>query len=226
MIKLLLPSQAAAVEAFDDLVDAPLFAQEEQLVAQAVLKRRAEFATARRCAREALAQLGFSPAPLLSGPKREPLWPQGVVGSITHCEGYRAAAVARDSDLASIGIDAEPDQPLPEGVLDAIALPQEQQRLQRLRRDEPGVCWDRLLFCAKEAVYKTWFPLAHRWLDFHEADIVLGPGHFSATLLVPGPSYGDTTLTAFTGRYATSNGLLVAVITVPAVAQRSAAEGI
>ncbi len=226
MIKALLPPEVVGVEAFDDLVDAPLFPEEEVLVAKAVEKRRAEFATARRCAREALAGLGYAPGALLSGPKREPLWPQGVVGSITHCLGYRAAAVARDTDLVSIGIDAEPHEPLPAGVLEAIALPQEQERLRRLSLDEPQICWDRLLFCAKEAVYKAWFPLTHRWLDFHEADIVIGSGFFSATLLVPGPSYGDTMLTGFTGQYTGGKGLLIAAITVPAPAQRSGAEGI
>ena len=77
----------------------------------------------RTCARIALGRLGLPPAPLLSGPKREPLWPDGVVGSITHCDGYRAVAVARADQLASIGIDAEPHAELPAGILARIALP-------------------------------------------------------------------------------------------------------
>lgn len=160
---------------------------------------------------------GISPAPLLPGPKREPRWPAGVAGSITHCEGYRAAAVARTTDLVTIGIDAEPHQPLPPGVLDAIALPSEIARLARLAAVDPSVCWDRLLFCAKEAVYKSWFPLARRWLDFHEAEIDIAPatGTFTATLLVPGPLVGDAPLTGFDGRWLVDRGLLLAAITVP-----------
>ena len=72
------------------------------------------------------------------GAKREPLWPAGVVGSITHCDGYRAAAVARATDLATVGIDAEPHEPLPDGVLAAIALPAEPPRAARARRPTRG----------------------------------------------------------------------------------------
>jgi 4'-phosphopantetheinyl transferase EntD len=102
-----------------------LLPEEEVLVARAVGQRRAEFTTVRTCARIALGRLGLPPAPLLSGPKREPLWPAGVVGSITHCDGYRAAAVARASEVAAIGIDAEPHDPLPAGILDRVTLPAE-----------------------------------------------------------------------------------------------------
>jgi enterobactin synthetase component D / holo-[acyl-carrier protein] synthase len=56
---------------------------------------------------------GALPAPILPGPAGEPGWPPGVTGSITHCPGYRACAVARTEDLAAIGIDAEPDEELP-----------------------------------------------------------------------------------------------------------------
>ena len=101
------------------------------LVARAVDRRRAEFTTVRTCARIALGRLGLPPAPLLTGSKREPLWPAGVVGSITHCDGYRAAAVARASEVAAIGIDAEPHDPLPDGILDRVTLPAERAHLAR-----------------------------------------------------------------------------------------------
>lgn len=105
MIETLLPASAVAVEAFADVPGEAPYPGEEDLVAKAVEGRRREFITARRCARSALATLG-SPAsgPIRPGPRREPLWPTGVVGSITHCAGYRAAAVAQRNSLASIGI--------------------------------------------------------------------------------------------------------------------------
>ena len=56
---------------------------------------------------------------------------------MTHCEGYRAAALVRAGDLASLGIDAEPHAPLPEGVLAAVALPTEADRLRRLAAERP-----------------------------------------------------------------------------------------
>jgi 4'-phosphopantetheinyl transferase EntD len=214
MIDTLLPETVVAVEAFDDTETASLFPGEEALVAGAVENRRREFATARRCARQALATLGRPPTAILSGPSREPLWPTGIVGSITHCAGYRAAVVARDTDLLTVGIDAEPHEPLPGGVLEAIALPREIAMLSALRHDERAICWDRLLFCAKEAVFKAWYPITGRWLDFSEADIELGPTGFVATLLVSGPRHGNRTLSTFTGRYAVGRGLVLAVIAV------------
>ena len=64
-------------------------------------------------------------------------WPAGLTGSMTHCDGYCAAALVRAADLASLGIDAEPHGPLPEGVLARVALPAEAERLRRLAGDEP-----------------------------------------------------------------------------------------
>jgi 4'-phosphopantetheinyl transferase EntD len=169
----LVPARAVAAETRVDEAEADLFPAEEALLARAVPKRRREFTAGRVCARRAMARLGVAPAPLLAGPNREPLWPAGLVGSITHCEGYRAAVVARTGDLLSIGIDAEPNGPTPDGVLERIALPAEISWVRAAARVEPEVHWDRLLFCAKESVYKTWFPLAGSWLGFEDALITL-----------------------------------------------------
>lgn len=218
MIEQILPAGVAVAEAFTDPDDAFLFPEEEAQIAAAVPRRRREFTTVRHCARTALARLGHAPVPILPGPKREPRWPAGVVGSMTHCDGYRAAALGRVENFASIGIDAEPHAPLPEGVFGAIALPGERDRHAGLAATHDDVCWDRLLFCAKEAVYKTWYPLTQRWLDFAEADIVFDPvgRAFTATLLVPGPMVGGTEVTAFTGRFAVVDGLVAAAICLAA----------
>ncbi|MEV0699840.1 4'-phosphopantetheinyl transferase superfamily protein [Saccharopolyspora sp. NPDC050389] len=208
MIGAILPGHARFAETFDDRVDIALFPEEEAVISRAVAKRRNEFATVRHCAREALAELGHPPSPILPGERGAPGWPDGVVGSMTHCAGYRAAVVASAADLASIGVDAEPDAPLPDGVLEAIARPEE---LDLLRRLPPGPHWDRLLFSAKESVYKTWFPLTRTWLDFAEASIELHPddGTFRARLLVesPGPP-----LREFHGRWLAAGGLVVTAI--------------
>lgn len=219
MIERLLSAPVVAVEAFDDAEPAPLFPGEEALVAQAVSKRRNEFATGRRCARAALAQLGCPPAPLLAGPDRAPLWPDGVVGSITHTNGYRAAAVARATQLSSVGIDAEPNRPLPAGVLGLIASPAEAQVIATLLEEHPGIRWDRLLFCAKECVYKAWYPLTAQWLDFLEAVVTLDPGTstFHAGLPVKRAELDDgRVLTGFDGRWVVSADLLLASVLVAA----------
>ncbi|GLW99279.1 4'-phosphopantetheinyl transferase superfamily protein [Microtetraspora sp. NBRC 16547] len=211
MIDTILPDRVVFREAFGDEPEAVLFAEETALVTHAVDKRRREFTTGRHCARAALALLGFPPAPILKGERGAPVWPPGVVGSITHCAGYRAAAVS--VDVLSIGIDAEPALPLPDGILETISLPGERDMLTRLGGGQP---WDRLLFSAKESVYKAWFPLARRRLDFADARIGIDPdGGFTARLLVPGPHVGEAELRGFTGRWLVADGLLMTAVTVP-----------
>lgn len=160
MIEELLPGSVVTVEAYghDEPENTMLYPEEEAVVAQAVRKRRREFAVVRSCARRAMEKLGVPPHPVLPGERGAPQWPAGLTGSMTHCDGYGAAALVRATDLASLGIDAEPDGPLPDGVLDAVALPAERTRLLRLTHDHPAAHWDRLLFSAKESVYKAWFP--------------------------------------------------------------------
>jgi 4'-phosphopantetheinyl transferase EntD len=214
----LLPPEVRSAEAFDDPQDATLFPEEEAAVCRAVDKRRREFTTARMCARAAMAQLGLPPAPVVPGPRHEPQWPPSTVGSITHCAGYRAAAMALAHDIVTVGIDAEPNAVLPPGVLETIALPEERDRLGVLGSCYRTVCWDRLLFSAKEAVYKAWFPLTRRWLDFHEAAITFSPhgGEFTASLLVPGPLLNGSAVTTFAGRWLVHGGFLVTAIVLPA----------
>lgn len=191
---------------------------EEEAIRRAVDRRRREFATVRHCARVALAEIGVEPAPILPGESRAPRWPAGVVGSMTHCEGYRAAAVARDSDMHTVGIDAEPHEPLPRGVLRRVALEEELAELAELESRTAGVHWDRLLFACKETVYKAWFPLARSWLGFHDARLALDPDAraFEVRLLVPGPVVGGAELRGFSGRWVVGEGLVVAAIALGA----------
>jgi 4'-phosphopantetheinyl transferase EntD len=212
----ILPVEVAVAEAFGDPPEAVLYPEEEPAVARAVDKRRREYTTGRYCARRALGRLGLPLVAIPTGPDRAPTWPPGVVGSITHCAGYRAAAVAHARHLAALGIDAEPHEPLPEGVLGLVALPTEQTRLAELARESPGVHWDRLLFSAKESVYKAWYPLARRWLGFEEAELALEPAAFTARLLVPGPEVGGRPLSTLAGRWLVRDGLVVTAIAVPA----------
>ncbi|MGH3478918.1 MAG: 4'-phosphopantetheinyl transferase family protein [Pseudonocardiaceae bacterium] len=237
MIEKILPSAVACAEAFDDPPDAVLHPQEEALISRAVEKRRREFRTVRHCARQALRELGLPPAAVLSGEHREPLWPPGVVGSMTHCTGYRAAAVAHSRDLLTVGIDAEPHQPLPPDVLKAIALADEQVRIADLAAVHGASHWDRILFCAKETVYKAWFPLTRRWLGFHDATVTIDPaaidaaaidpaeGTFSARLLVPGGTVAGHELTEFEGRWLVSDRLVITAIAVPVTLSCNAQTG-
>lgn len=218
MIEEILPADVISVEARDDATDAKLFPEEELVVGRAVEKRRREFTTARMCARAALRELGLPATPILTGERGEPLWPAGVVGSITHCDGYRACAVARSTKVVTVGIDAEPNAELPDGLLGDIARPEELPSLRLLRSERPEIHWDRLLFSAKESVYKAWFPLAKRWLGFEDAVVAISPskGTFDVELLVPGPRLADGPLRGFSGRWMVCDGIVLTAIAVGA----------
>lgn len=217
MIEEILPPKVVAVDTREDLLEIELFPAERAALGQAVEKRRREFVTARACARRALAELDLPPSPIVNGDRGEPRWPAGVVGSITHCAGYRGCALARTGELAGVGIDAEPNQPLPEGVLGEIARAEERPRLAELARVEPAVHWDRLLFSAKEAVYKVWFPLARCWLGFEDATLTIDPADrtFEARLLKSWPGGGVSLPTVLEGRWLARDGLVLSAIVLP-----------
>ena len=223
MLSRLLPAEVAVAEVFDDPEDAVLFPGEEAAIARAVPTRRREYITTRHCARIALSRLGMAPAAIGSGRNGEPLWPADVVGSMTHCAGYRAAAVARSGTVAGagmvtgtgtvtgIGIDAEPHAPLPDGVLDTIARADELPALRELAARHPRTHWDRLLFSAKESVYKTWFPVAERRLGFDEATLEFVPEErvFTARIHQDGAP-----VRRMSGRWLVESGLIVTAITL------------
>jgi 4'-phosphopantetheinyl transferase EntD len=134
-----------------------------------------------------------------------------VVGSITHCPDYRAAAVAMQLDVLTIGIDAEIHEELPNGVSDQVLLDEEQAWL---RQGPGGVHWDRLVFSAKESVYKAWFPLTGLWLGFEDIVVTFEPaeGTFHARLLVAPPRVGGGDLSGFTGHFLVRDGLAVTAV--------------
>ncbi|GGX18159.1 4'-phosphopantetheinyl transferase family protein [Streptomyces noursei] len=218
LIEHVLPPHAVGEDAFGDPpATAPngLFPIEEREIAQAGEKRRREFTTARQCAHRALTRLGLPPTPVPPGPTGAPAWPPGITGSITHCDGYRAAAVAHSADLPHLGIDAEPHAPLPATVRAGITTATERTHLQDLAATHPDIPWDRLLFSAKESVYKTCAPLAPRPLQFDDAEITFTPttGTFIARLLLPWPT--DVPAPVLPGRWHASHGILLTATTLP-----------
>ena len=212
LMSTVLPDLADLVyaEMYDDPPHLEPLPDEEPLIARSVAGRRNEFVTVRHCARLALSQLGVEPVPILKGEKGEPRWPDGVVGSLTHTRGYRGAAVGRSPAIRSVGVDAEPHDVLPDGVLKSISLPAERAEISRL---PAGVHWDRILFCAKEATYKAWFPLTGRWLGFEDAHITLDTdgGFVSRILIDPAARHGPP-LTEMAGRWSVAGGLALTAI--------------
>jgi 4'-phosphopantetheinyl transferase EntD len=208
----------ASAELYSDPPGLAPMPDEEPLIARSVAKRRNEFITVRHCARLALGELGFPPVPILKGDKGEPCWPDGVVGSLTHCMGYRGAVVGRGPTVRSVGVDAEPHDVLPDGVLDAISLEAERREMEAMATLSAGVHWDRILFCAKEATYKAWFPLTKRWLGFEDAHITFDVdgsgtgGTFESAILIDGATLSGPPLTSLAGRWSVERELVLTAI--------------
>ncbi|MCX6406230.1 MAG: 4'-phosphopantetheinyl transferase superfamily protein [Propionibacteriales bacterium] len=188
-----------------------LLAEEERReVPGAGERRRDDWATGRLLAHAALAELGEDVPVLRRGERGEPLWPDGVVGSITHCDDYAACAAAHAADVSALGIDVEPSLPLPPGVLQVVATPEERRHLADLADQDGSVPWDRLLFCAKEACYKVWFPVERRWLGFEDADVRLDPdGSVEVTL---GPVHRASLPARLRGRWGARDGVVAAAM--------------
>ncbi|MDO5498459.1 MAG: 4'-phosphopantetheinyl transferase superfamily protein [Propionibacteriaceae bacterium] len=225
----ILPAQVVCAEEFsagpsdsaEAVVLSGLFDGERSAIAGAVPRRQAQFAAGRRCARAALGELGREPSAILPGARREPVWPDGVVGSITHCAGYCAAAVASQRTVWSLGIDAEAHEPLPEGVLEVVSDRDERALLRQLARTHPAVHWCRVLFSAKESIYKAVFPITRRWLGFDDATLTwdIFGGSFRARLnpdAAHGLAPGSAGPPVVTGRFAVHGELIMtAVVLAP-----------
>jgi 4'-phosphopantetheinyl transferase EntD len=122
-------------------------------------------AAARIVARELLAQMGVAATPLPRAPSGAPIWPPGFVGSLAHDDCIAVAAVARRAATDALGIDVEPAGPLPTDLLDVVATARE--RLVLYRDPSRG----RLLFAAKEAVYKAISPLDGVFLEYYDIEV-------------------------------------------------------
>jgi 4'-phosphopantetheinyl transferase EntD len=218
MLDLILPAGVESQECFGEPPAAVLFPEEEQIIAHAVPPRQREYAAVRSCARACLTRLGYEPVPILPGAGGAPSWPPGLQGSMTHCAGYTAAAVAPLTRILTIGIDAEPDAPLPDGVIDLIATPAEQHRLAGIQPEPHNPHWDRLLFSAKEAVYKAWYPLVGEWLDHQQAEIIINPHHhtFTAQLARDGLTVNGHHTRRLHGRWINKQGILATAVVLDA----------
>ncbi len=162
---------------------------ERELLGGATSARVAEFAAGRQCAHSALASLDprLAGMPVLRDRRGAPQWPAGTVGSITHCAGWTGAVAARSRrsrlgrGVRAIGLDAEPVAPLPAGVVEVVASVEEREALARLGAERPGIPWDTVLFCAKEATYKAWYPLTGSVVGHDAVRVELSPaGGFTA----------------------------------------------
>jgi 4'-phosphopantetheinyl transferase EntD len=179
--------------------------------------RLREFAHGRHCAHKALSRFGLGDRPVPVGGNREPVWPDGVVGSISHAGDYAAVVVASDSDCIGIGIDLEINEALEPALVSMLCRPEELDRIRGHRRDSEGKqeggrendpALTKLIFSAKESVFKCIWPRIRRFVDFDEIEIQIDE---SAQTFLAVPHSGDLPrdlLANLRGRYARTATLI------------------
>jgi len=144
-----------------------LLEEEARSIPARVLGARRASGAARVLGRQLLARLGFTPCAIPKGASGAPVWPAGVVGSFAHDDAIAVAAVGRHRDISAVGIDVEPAEPLPADLWDLVVSPHEQASVAN------NACRGRLIFAAKEAVYKAVAALDGILLDYRDIEVDL-----------------------------------------------------
>lgn len=201
-------AQDIALAVVSPLADppAPFAAEAACLSPRALDKRRREFAAGRAAAHQAMAALGQAPEPIPVAENRAPVWPAGLVGSISHTRSCAMSVVAKQGNIRGLGIDVEEDKPLADDLWPAICSAQEQDWLRG--QDNPGQL-AKLVFSAKEAAYKCQFTVSERYYGFDgmELTLDLASSSYSARFCADQPPFacGDRIL----GRFAIGAGVIV-----------------
>jgi 4'-phosphopantetheinyl transferase EntD len=181
-----------------------LLSAEREAIEGAAQTRVEQFTAGRVCSRLALVRLGVAATtPIERGEDRAPVWPPGFIGSISHTDAWCAAAVGRLGELRSIGIDLEPATPLKEALWRRVCTPEERERLRQL--PDPGLM-GKILFSAKEAVYKCQYPLTSQFLGFHAVQVEVGDGSFRAVFQQEAGEFKPGC--EMSGRYLVQDGLV------------------
>ena len=138
------------------------------------VSRKEHYRSGRICAGEVLSKLGTIGQPVLRDPQtREPLWPEGISGAITHSGNWAAAAAGKTSDVLGIGIDLEDlERQVDPRISRHVCIPEEQKWLQECGEES----WEKnlkIIFSAKESIFKAFFPYTRTYLHFHDARILM-----------------------------------------------------
>ena len=186
---------------------------EAPAMARATPARQAEFAAGRAAARAAMRAVGMVPYAIPMGSDRAPVWPAGVVGSISHSNGLCIAVAARARALSGLGIDIEPLDPLPEELWPDVLTPADRDWLMTQDADLRGG-YARMIFSAKEATYKAQYNLTGELIGFDAVEIEIDDvgGEFTASFMRPvGDIEPGTTLK---GCIATDSGWIAATLLI------------
>jgi 4'-phosphopantetheinyl transferase EntD len=191
-----------------------IYPEEEACLVHSVAKRRAEYRAGRLYARQALMQLGVGSCQILSYKERDPIWPPGIIGSISHSDRAAIALVTASDSLGGLGVDIETDSALAADLRPAICREEELRVVPGLLEQQIDVA--KLCFVAKEAFYKAVFPRYRQFLDFQDAYTSFTPGSntFTVTLL-PDRLAGQDREWSVSGHFSRACGHLACVIAIP-----------
>jgi 4'-phosphopantetheinyl transferase EntD len=182
----LFPRGVLAAELSGPGDETTLMPAEAQGIANAVAKRRQEFAAGRACSRLLLREFDVVDYALLAGDDRQPLWPKTLVGSITHTQQFCAAVVAESTTVRAIGIDSEISGGVKPELWVRLCTAAERAWLETLEISDRRAAAT-LLFSAKEAFYKSQYPLTRQKLSFQDATIQVDWGSQRGAFSVHAP---------------------------------------
>lgn len=171
MLDKIVPSSVSLKIADDEMWDKSLSEQEESYLINSVEKRKREFRAGRNAAKEALKQIGCTGEIVIPvGEMRQPVWPNGFTGSISHTNNYCAAVIARRRDYLSIGIDVEASSPLEPDLHKLICTKTERDWLKSQVKPAELA---KLIFCIKEAIFKAYYPIYSVFFEFQDAEVFI-----------------------------------------------------
>jgi len=168
--------------------------------------RLIEFAHGRACARRALARLGIPACPIPVGDGRAPVWPDQVVGSISHCGKHAAAVATYRRNTQGLGIDLETTDHLERPLLNVVCRPEE---LLWLNTSASNQILDKLFFSAKESLFKCVWPTVHRFIDFQEIEINLDLANNSYTATSHSSELAGALINRIRGKYLQNEELII-----------------
>lgn len=195
-------SDAVAMAWADPTAPMPRLIGDEVLAVEQVRPARArEFGAGRAAAREAMGLLGHPPRPVLQGEDRAPVWPKGLTGSITHTTRDCMAVVSDAPDIRALGLDIEMAAPLESALWPEICTMAEMHWLASLGPSQRGQ-FAKLIFSAKEAVYKAQYTVSRQMLGFHDLALTVDLSQQRFTAEMTSPVAGFARGAVLQGRFA------------------------
>ena len=200
----------ASVLSLAPSADCPLTSAELAAARSFAPGRLAEFRHGRYCARSALLRLGADAGQILIGANREPLWPAGIIGSISHAGDTAAAVVAWQAQFAAIGLDLEPAAPLEDALVPRICRPEELAVIAATSTN-PGEA-ARRIFSMKEAAYKALWPIIGCFLDFHNLEVRLAADIVTFAVCSHSDRCPKELAASLTGRFTQRGALFISAV--------------